>query len=131
MLPRIVLADDQEDVRRTLASLLEGEVEIVGIAENGEQVLELALGQTPDVLVLDIFMPLLNGFDTATYLKAAGCGAKILFVTVHDDPDFLETAISVGGLGYVLKAHLVTDLIPAIWTVMKGDLYISPSLHFS
>ena len=131
MLPRIVLADDQEDVRRTLASLLEDEFEIVGIAEDGEQVLELALGQSPDVLVLDIFMPVLNGFDTAAYLKASGCGAKILFVTVHDDPDFLETAICVGGLGYVLKTHLATDLIPAIRSVMRGDLYISPALHFS
>ena len=131
VLPRIVLADDQEDVRRTLASLLEDDFDIVGMAEDGQQVLDLAVGESPDVLVLDISMPLLNGFETAAYLKAWGCTAKTLFVTVHDDPDFLETAISVGGLGYVLKAHLATDLIPAIQAVMKGHLYISPSLHLS
>jgi Response regulator containing a CheY-like receiver domain and an HTH DNA-binding domain len=128
--PRILVADDQEEVRRTIVSMLEDEFEIEGSAENGSQVLELALNRPPDVLVLDICMPVLNGIETAAYLKAAGCPAKVLFVTVHEDPDFLNTAMSVGALGYVSKAHLATDLIPAIRSVMEGCVFISPCIHF-
>ena len=127
--PRILLADDQEEIRRTLASMLENEFEIVGAAENGQRVLELVRTTSPDVVVLDIFMPELNGIEAARCLKASRCPAKILFVTVQDDPDFLETAISLGASGYVLKAHLATDLIPAIWSVIEGRYYFSPWIH--
>ena len=128
---RIVVADDQEENRRTIASMLEHEFAIVGLAENGSQVLELAMEQSPDVLVLDIFMPVLNGIEAAVSLRACGCHAKVLFVTVHEDPDFVERAISVGALGYVSKAHLATDLIPAIRSVMEGHIFISPCMHSS
>ena len=131
IVPRIVLADDQEEVRRTVALMLEDEFEIVGLAENGKQVLELVIQRSPDVLVLDIFMPVLNGIETAACLKDAGCPTRVLFITVHEDPEFLDTAMSVGALGYVLKAHLATDLIPAIRSVMEGCIYISPSMHSS
>lgn len=129
IVPRILLADDQEEVRRTVASMLEDEVEIVGLAENGKQVLELAIQLSPDILVLDIFMPEVNGIEAAACLKASGCPTRVLFITVHDDPEFLETAMSVGALGYVLKAHLATDLIPAIRSVMEGCIYVSPCMH--
>ncbi|HXJ86647.1 MAG TPA: response regulator transcription factor [Candidatus Binatia bacterium] len=127
--PRVVLADDQEEILGTIARILEGEFQIVGMAENGAQVLELVVKQSPDVLLLDIFMPILNGFETVASLKASGCPAKILFVTVQDDPDFVECAISVGALGYVLKSHLATDLIPAIRSVLEGRRYISSSIN--
>lgn len=126
---RVLLADDQEEIRLTLVSILESEFEVVGTAENGQRVLELLLTKSPDVLVLDIFMPVLNGIEVASYLKASGCHTKVLFVTVQDDPDFLETAISLGALGYVLKAHVATDLIPAMRSVMEDRVYISPSMH--
>ncbi|HTT23288.1 MAG TPA: response regulator transcription factor [Candidatus Sulfotelmatobacter sp.] len=126
---RVVLADDQEEILGTIAMMLDGEFQIVGMAENGAQVLELVAQHTPDVLVLDIFMPVLNGFETAAWLKASGCPAKILFVTVQDDPDFVESAMSVGALGYVLKPHLATDLIPAIRSVLEGHRYISSSIN--
>ncbi len=130
-MPRVLLADDQEEIRRTVASMLENEFEVVGLAENGKQVLEFVSKECPDVLVLDIFMPELNGIDTAASLRASGCRAKVLFVTVHEDPDFLERAMSVGALGYVSKAHLATDLVPAIRSVMESRIYISPSMHLS
>jgi DNA-binding NarL/FixJ family response regulator len=131
IIPRILLADDQEMIREAIVSMLENEFEIVGLAENGSQALELAVKRTPDVLVLDVFMPVLNGIETAARLKASGCPGKVLFVTVHEDPDFLDTAMSVGALGYVSKAHLATDLIPAIRSVMEGRIFISPCLHAS
>ena len=131
VLPRLLLADDQEEIRRIVTSILENEFEIIGVAENGKQVLEFVARECPDVLVLDIFMPVLNGIDTAECLRASHCPAKVLFMTVHEDPDFIETAISVGALGYVSKAHLATDLITAIRSVIENHLYISPSMHLS
>jgi DNA-binding NarL/FixJ family response regulator len=126
--PRIVLADDQRELLQTISSILQYECEIVGLAENGEQVLQLAQTQSPDLLVLDIFMPTISGFDAAVRLRESGSLVRILFLTVHEDPDFVGAAISLGALGYVLKAHLVTDLIPAIRSVLKGQLYVSPKL---
>jgi len=126
--PRILLADDQEEVRRTVASMLEDKFAIVGLAENGKEVLAMALSRSPDVLVLDIFMPVLNGIETAVQVKASGFPVKVIFLTVHEDLDFLDATMSVGALGYVLKAHLATDLIPAIQHVLEGRVYISPSM---
>jgi DNA-binding NarL/FixJ family response regulator len=131
VVPRVLLADDQEEIRRTVASMLEDGFEIVGLAENGKEVLDLVIKRTPDVLVLDIFMPVLNGIETAACLKESGSPTKVLFITVHEDPEFLAAAMSVGALGYVLKAHLATDLIPAILSVMEGCIYISPGVHSS
>jgi len=76
-------------------------------------------------------MPVLNGIEVAASLRASGCPAKVLFVTVNEDPDFLDTAMSVGALGYVSKTHLATDLIPAIRSVMDGRIFISPCIHLS
>ncbi len=128
---KIVLADDQEEILRTVAALLEGEFDILGSALDGKEALDLALDGCPDVLVLDIFMPNLNGLETAACLKIFGCPTKVLFLTVQEDPDFIEAAISVGALGYVLKRHITTDLIPAIHSVLDGRVYISPSMHLS
>lgn len=127
-LPRILLADDQQEILRAVSSLIENEYQIAGMAEDGKSVLDLVRLKSPDLVVLDIFMPMLNGFETATRLKESGSAIKMLFLTVHEDPDFLDAAFSVGGLGYVLKPHLVTDLLPAIREVLNGNLYISPSL---
>jgi DNA-binding NarL/FixJ family response regulator len=128
--PRILLADDQLEMRRMVATMLQKDFEIVGLAENGAQVLDLAFKRFPDVLVLDIFMPVLNGMDAAERLKECGCPAKVLFLTMVEDRDFIETAISIGVLGYVLKPHLATDLIPAIRSALRGRLYVSPRMHW-
>ncbi|HVN20419.1 MAG TPA: response regulator transcription factor [Dongiaceae bacterium] len=129
--PRIVLADDQQEVLRTVSRLLKHHYKIVGAAQDGERVLELVRSEAPDLLVLDIFMPGLNGIETANRLRASGCRVKVLFLTVLEDTDYVDAALSVGGLGYVLKAHLVTDLLPAIREALKGSVFISPSLRAS
>jgi DNA-binding NarL/FixJ family response regulator len=101
------------------------------MAENGVQVIELAHSALPDVMVLDIFMPVANGIETAIRLKAFGCPSKMLFLTVDEDPDLAEAAMSIGALGYVLKARLATDLIPAIRDALDGHVYVSRSMRLS
>ena len=129
MIPRLFLADDQQEMLRTVAQILEGEFEIVGTADNGQGVLELAPGLSPDVLVLDISMPVLTGIEAALRLQEAGSRAKLIFLTVHEDLDFVEAAISAGAVGYVLKPSMATDLVPAIRKALDGQIFISPSIH--
>lgn len=111
-----------------MCSLLEDKYKIVGTADNGKRVLDLVRVESPDLVVLDIFMPILNGIETAIRLRESASIIKVLFLTAHQDIDFVDAAISAGALGYVLKAHLVTDLRPAIQEVLNGSLYVSPSL---
>jgi DNA-binding NarL/FixJ family response regulator len=127
--PSILLADDKEEMRRTVTQLLEGEFHIVGVVENGERVLELALSLAPDVLVLDICMPGLSGIEAAIRLKESGSPARVIFLTVHEDADFLEAALSVGALGYVLKPAVARDLLPAIRKALAGNIFVSPSMN--
>lgn len=130
-IPRVFLADDQEQMRRTVAQVLEGDFQIVGTAENGAGVLDLTPDLSPDVLVLDISMPVVTGIEAALRLRQAGSKIKVIFLTVHDDLDFVEAAMAVGALGYVLKQSLATDLVPAIWKALEGSIFISPSIHLS
>jgi CheY-like chemotaxis protein len=128
-IPSILLADDQEEMRRTVAHLLEREFHVVGTVENGERVLQLVQSLAPDILVLDISMPVLNGIEAAIRLKESGSQAKVIFLTVHEDADFLEAARSVGALGYVLKSSLAHDLVPAVRRVLEGNTFVSPRMH--
>lgn len=127
-MPRILLADDMQGIRDAVSGVLDGEGEIVGFAEDGEQVLKLVQTKSPDLVVLDLFMPILNGIETARRLSASCPHIKVIFLTVCDDSDFVESAISAGALGYVLKSRLMTDLVPAIHAVLQNCVYISPCL---
>ena len=130
MTPRVILADDQEDMLQTIMLVLRDEFSIVGSAENGAHAVELATKLCPDVLVLDISMPVENGIEAACHLKELGSRARVIFLTVNTEPEFVEAALSAGALGYVLKQSLAVDLVPAIWTVMHGQTFISPSMRF-
>ena len=122
---RVVLADDHQQmiaiVRRTLG---EG-FEVVGVAEDGKQAVNAVLTLNPDALVIDISMPVLNGLQAAEQLQAAGCRAKIIFLTIYEGRDFLDAAFCAGASGYVYKARLSADLIPAIHEAMLGRIFIS------
>ena len=127
--PRILLTDDQEEMLQTLVEMLEGEFQIVGTAENGMRVLELTPRLAPDIVVLDISMPVLNGFEAALRLKEQCLAARVVFLTAHEDTDLVEAGMSAGALGYVLKQSLAAELVPAIWSAMRGNVFISPSIH--
>jgi len=127
--PRFVLADDHEEMLQTLAGILEDEFQIVGTANNGMRALELTASLAPDIVVLDISMPEMNGIEAAWRLREEGSLARVVFLTAHNDPDLVEAAVSAGALGYVLKSHLATDLASAIWQASVGKTFISPSIN--
>jgi len=126
--PRILLADDQWQMIKAVTALLQGTFEIVAAVENGEQLIAADARHQPDIIVLDISMPVLNGIEAALRLKGSGSKAKVIFLTVHEDPDFVEAAFSAGALGYVLKQRLATDLVPAIREILQNHVFVSPSV---
>ena len=127
--PRILLADDRKEMLQAIKLILNEEFMIVGTVEDGLRAVELTTILHPDVLVLDISMPLVNGIEAAFCLKRLGSTVRIIFLTVQADPEFVEAALSAGAFGYVLKTFLVTDLVPAIWAAMHGDIFVSPSMQ--
>jgi DNA-binding NarL/FixJ family response regulator len=125
---RAILADDHPAVLQTVAELLEGDIEVVETTGDGLSLLEAAMRLKPDVLIMDISMPLMSGIEAAKKLKDAGCASKIVFLTVHSDPDFVRACLSSGALAYVVKPRLATDLIPAIREALAGKIFVSPPL---
>ena len=126
---RILLADDQREILETVARLLEDEFDVVATVANGVRAIEAAVRLAPDLIVLDISMPVLNGMEAAFQLKELGSRAKVVFLTVHEDPVLIEAALSVGARGYVLKQRLATDLIPAIRQVLDDLIFVSASVR--
>jgi DNA-binding NarL/FixJ family response regulator len=126
---RILLADDQREILETVARLLKDEFDVIAAVTNGKRAIEAAVRLAPDLVVLDISMPVLNGIDAAACLKESGSRAKVIFLTVHEDPYIAEAALSVGARGYVLKERLASDLIAAIRQVLLGRIFISPSVR--
>ena len=104
---RVLLADDHEAMLHRVGELLAGDCDVIGTAIDGRQALDAAQDLKPDVLVLDISMPVINGMETTRRLKAAGAKARIVFLTVHDDPDFARDGTSKSGR----KRHIRLDCI--------------------
>jgi DNA-binding NarL/FixJ family response regulator len=129
VIPRVILADDQKEMLRAIVLALRDEFSVVGIAENGTEAIDLTTRLCPDVLVLDICMPVENGITAACHLKDLGSKTKVIFLTVNHDPEFVAAAMSAGALGYVLKQSLAAELVPAIWSAIHGNVFISPSIH--
>ncbi len=126
---RVLLADDHEDFLAIATRLMEPEFDVVRSVENGQQAIDVATSLEPDVLVLDISMPVLDGMEATRRLKAAGCGAKVVFLTVHADPDYVRAAFEAGALGYVVKSRLAFDLLPALREVVAGRSFVSASVR--
>ncbi len=122
---RVLLADDHEAMLNRVTDLLAGECDVIGTAIDGRQALDAAKHLKPDVLVLDISMAVMNGFETAHRLKEAGSKARIVFLTVHDDPDYAKEALEAGALGYVIKPRIASDLMIAINEVYAGRSFVS------
>ena len=122
---RVVLADDLPEMLEKVTQLLKDDFDVVGSAQNGQEAMEAAKTFNPDLLVLDISMPILNGIQVASRLRGSGCKAKVIFLTVHEDRDYVEAAFSAGALGYVLKSRVATDLIPAVQEALQGHKFTS------
>ncbi len=122
----MLLADDHEAMLGRVAKLLKGDCDVVGAVIDGRQALEAAMELKPDVLVLDISMPVMNGFETARSLQELGVKTRIVFLTVHDDPDYVREALETGALGYVIKSRIASDLVAAINEVHAGRSFVSP-----
>jgi DNA-binding NarL/FixJ family response regulator len=124
---RILLADDHPAVLSKVAAILEGTCQIIGSVTDGRAVLDAAAQQCPDVILMDISMPIMNGIEASEYLIQRGTKSKIIFLTVHDDPDFLRAALATGASGYVIKSRMATDLVPAISEALAGHRFVSLS----
>ncbi len=122
---RVLLADDLTRFLQSVAKLLEGSFEIVDMVTDGEAALAGTLALVPDLVVLDVSMPGLSGIEVARELQKRDNKAKIVFLTVHEDSDILATCIAAGGLGYVVKVLMETDLIPAMNDALAGREFVS------
>ena len=118
--PRIVLADDYEQYREFCCKLLHPHVEIVAAVSNGQAAIEAAKAHVPDLVVLDIEMGTTNGFAVARWIKEHMPAIKILFLSMHDEPDYLSEAAAIGAHGYVMKRNAVTELLPAVQDLLGG-----------
>ena len=125
---RLVIADDHSIVLEAYRQLLEPEFEIVGTAENGQELLNIAPGLAPDIIMLDISMPTMNGLDVMKQLRAAVPRAKLIFVTMMSEPFYISQAFELGASGYVLKQSASTELLSALNAALKNQRYISPQL---
>jgi DNA-binding NarL/FixJ family response regulator len=125
---RVVLADDHQQMIAMVRQTLGEEFEVVGAVEDGKRAVNAVLTLNPDALVIDISMPILNGLQAVEQLQTTNCRAKVIFLTLLRGPEFLEAAFSAGASGFVTKAHLSTDLIPAIHEAMLGHTFVSGSL---
>jgi DNA-binding NarL/FixJ family response regulator len=125
-LPKLLLADDHKMFSQGLQSLLEDEFDLVGAVGDGEALVEAASRLNPDVIVVDISMPFMNGFDAVRQLKKLGITAKIIFLTMHADDRLLAEAFRCGGSGYVLKQSAGEELIAGIRQVLAGHKYVTP-----
>ena len=126
---RVLLVDDNGEMLTDLRDELSAEFEIAGTADNGEEAIREVLRLDPDVIVLDVTMPVMNGLQVASSLRGMQRRTKILFLTIHEEPEYISAAFSVGACGYVTKRRLASDLALAIREVSVGRSFLSPSLH--
>jgi DNA-binding NarL/FixJ family response regulator len=124
-LTRILLVDDNEAMLARAKATLTPGCMIVGSARDGQKAFDAALALRPDVIVLDISMPGMTGLDLARRLRQVGSTAALVFLTVHDEADFVLAAKAVGGIGYVLKARLASDLPLAVQAARAGREFTS------
>lgn len=124
--PRVLLADDHHPILNRVVSLLKEHFEIVGSVSDGRALVREAERLQPDVIVLDITMPILTGIEAARELHEAGSKARLVFLTVHQSNAFVRECFAKGGLGYVTKSRMMTDLVPAINEALSNRHFVSP-----
>ena len=125
---RVILADDHPEVVEGLRALVESEFDVVGTVGDGNALIAAVEMLAPDVVVTDIAMPGLNGMTAAARILGSNPAVRVVFVTVHNQPELVEKGLAIGALGYVLKLRAGDDLVPAIHAVLRGQRHLSPSL---
>ena len=125
---RVLLADDHAEIMMQTRNVLAGEFEVVGSVANGADLIKAAAQIDPDVVVLDISMPGLDGIEAARRLKDLGCRAKLVFLSVHEDPDLRARRAAIGRRRLRVKARLASDLITAIHEALEDHRFVSPSI---
>ena len=130
MITRVLLADDHAILRSGLRLMLNSQqqFQVVGEASSGTETLSLAEELQPDLILLDLSMPALGGLDALPMLHSLVPSARVLILTMHDDPQYLRQALKHGASGYVLKKAADAELISAIHSVMRGEVYVHPSM---
>ena len=124
-LPRILVADDHRPIQERVRKLLEASCEIVGAVDNGIALIEQAQSLHPDLILLDISMPGITSIEAAHELRESESTAKVVFLSVHEQVEFVHACLVEGALGYVVKSRLNADLIPAIQKALCGCRFIS------
>jgi len=125
---KVLVADDHRIVAEGLRSLLEPTYEIMAIVENGHELIAAAKELKPDVIVVDISMPLLNGIDAATQIRSAGNRAKIIFLSMHSEVNYARRALATGASAYVLKHSASSQLLFAIQEALAGRIFVTPTV---
>jgi len=128
MRARLLLADDHSITLEVMRSVISREYDLIGEVSDGRALVTEALRLRPDLIVLDIGMPLLNGIDAARQIRQAWPRAKLLFVSMHSNGMYVREAMSTGASGYVLKTSAAEELLPAIRAVLEGRVYMTPAL---
>jgi|SRR5215469_939448 len=123
--PTVILADDHAGILENASRLLASNYDILATVSDGRKAVEAVLRLSPDVAVLDVAMPELDGFGAAREVKQNWSDTRIVFLTVHDDQDFIAAALASGVNGYVLKPFMQTDLILAIEDALEGRVFVS------
>jgi DNA-binding NarL/FixJ family response regulator len=128
---RVLLADDNQEFLIWITSVLDADFDVVGYARNGYELLAKAEALQPDVVIVDISMPVMNGIDAVRKLVESASTAKFIFLTLHEEPAFVSACFAAGAMAYVVKARIRVDLVNAIREVLMGRQFVSPHLKFS
>lgn len=129
--PRLLIADDHPLLRNVVGEMLAPAYEIVALVEDGQAAIEATAQHRPDLALLDISMPVVNGLQAARYMRGHWPEVRIIFLTQQTDPAYLEEAFRLGAQGYVWKRKAGSELLLAVQRVLAGGLYHSPSLQYA
>lgn len=126
---RILLADDHPHFPEMEVPLLEPNFEVIGKVGNGQALIDEAIRLKPDIIIADISMPILDGIEAVDRLRQSGSTSRVVFLSVHSDPDFVHRCLAVGALGYVVKSRIASELVPAIRQALAGNTFVSQGLQ--
>lgn len=126
---RILIADDHVAMLEEVRALLDRDYEVIGAVQNGKTLVEAAKELNPDLIISDISMPEMNGFEAAARIRSLGLQPKLIFLTVQASPAYVKKARSLGAAGYVLKVYTHEQLPVAVSKVLTGETYVSPQLN--